>query len=71
MPKWRFIQKRLTQIMSTATFVLQSDQAYPIGAGGLEEFKKHLVDKEAYFGYIRMVVGNDELVRPLPFPRMI
>ena len=26
MPKWRFIQKRLTQIMSTATFVLQSDQ---------------------------------------------
>lgn len=40
--------------------------AYPLGAGGLEEFKKHLVDKEAYFGYIRMIVGNDELVRNDP-----
>ena len=36
------------------------------GTGGLEEFKKQLVDKEAYFGYVRMVVGNDELVsKPL------
>ena len=32
------------------------------GTGGLEEFKKNLKEDQAYFGYIRMVVGNDELV---------
>jgi hypothetical protein len=32
------------------------------GTRGLEEFKSHLKSDEASFGYIRMVVGNDELV---------
>jgi hypothetical protein len=32
------------------------------GSGGLEEFKKNLKNDEAAFGYVRMIVGNDELV---------
>ena len=32
------------------------------GAGGLEEFKAALKSDQASFGYVRMVVGNDELV---------
>ncbi|KAI8898330.1 hypothetical protein BC833DRAFT_590190 [Globomyces pollinis-pini] len=31
------------------------------GNGGLAEFKTKLKDDQAYFGYVRMVVGNDEL----------
>ncbi|KAJ3306488.1 hypothetical protein HDV03_005098 [Kappamyces sp. JEL0829] len=37
------------------------------GTGGLEEFKTQLKDDEAYFGYVRMVVGNDELSRRAKF----
>ena len=33
-----------------------------LGTGGFDEFKKNLKADEAYFGYVRMVVGNDELV---------
>jgi hypothetical protein len=37
-----------------------------LGTGGFEEFKKNLKPEEAYFGYVRMVVGNDELVICFP-----
>lgn len=32
------------------------------GKGGLAEFTSQLKDDQAAFGYVRMVVGNDELV---------
>jgi hypothetical protein len=32
------------------------------GSGGLEEFKKHLSPEKACYGYLRMIIGNDELV---------
>ncbi|KAJ3323959.1 hypothetical protein HDV06_000935 [Boothiomyces sp. JEL0866] len=37
------------------------------GSGGLAEFKQNLKPDQAYFGYVRMVVGNDELSRRAKF----
>eukprot|EP00842_Homolaphlyctis_polyrhiza_P003315 jgi/Hompol1/3985/HPOL_003426-RA len=37
------------------------------GKGGLAEFKSNLKEDKAAFGYLRMIVGNDELSRRAKF----
>ncbi|KAJ3415504.1 hypothetical protein HDV05_004706 [Chytridiales sp. JEL 0842] len=37
------------------------------GTGGFEEFKKNLKDDQAAFGFVRMIVGNDELSKRAKF----
>jgi hypothetical protein len=37
------------------------------GEGGLDEFKTHLADDQAAYGFLRMTVGNDELSKRSKF----